>query len=71
VDALGGELSRLTMPTLVVAGALDAKYVAIGEALAAAIAGARLAVVPESGHAVHLEQPDALAALVLEWIRTT
>jgi pimeloyl-ACP methyl ester carboxylesterase len=27
--------------------------------------------VPESGHAVHLEQPDALAALVLEWIRTT
>jgi 2-succinyl-6-hydroxy-2,4-cyclohexadiene-1-carboxylate synthase len=71
VDALGGELARLTMPTLVVAGALDAKYVAIGEALAAAIAGARLAVVPESGHAVHLEQPDALAALVLEWIRTT
>jgi 2-succinyl-6-hydroxy-2,4-cyclohexadiene-1-carboxylate synthase len=70
VPMLDSELSRLSAPTLVVAGALDAKYVAIGEALAAAIAGAQFAVVPESGHAVHLEQPDALSALVLEWIRT-
>ena len=62
-------LAALALPTLVVAGALDAKYVALGGELAAAIPGARLAVVPDAGHAVHLEQPAALAALVTEFLR--
>jgi 2-succinyl-6-hydroxy-2,4-cyclohexadiene-1-carboxylate synthase len=63
-DRLGG----LTMPVLVVAGALDAKFVASGERLAAGIPRAELAVVPGAGHAVHLERPDAFADVLLGWL---
>jgi 2-succinyl-6-hydroxy-2,4-cyclohexadiene-1-carboxylate synthase len=58
------QLSALAMPTLVVAGALDAKYVALAHQMAAAIPQAQLAIVPDAGHAVHLERPAELAVLV-------
>ncbi|GJG87456.1 putative 2-succinyl-6-hydroxy-2,4-cyclohexadiene-1-carboxylate synthase [Gemmatimonadetes bacterium T265] len=67
LDALGG----LRMPALLVAGALDAKYVVLGRAMAGALPGARLAVVPGAGHAVHLEQPDAFAGLVRAFLDET
>ncbi|HEX6631876.1 MAG TPA: 2-succinyl-6-hydroxy-2,4-cyclohexadiene-1-carboxylate synthase [Gemmatimonadaceae bacterium] len=57
-------LGSLSMPTLLVAGALDARYVAHAHAMAERIPGARVAVVPDAGHAVHLERPAAFAALV-------
>lgn len=57
-------LGALHTPTLLLAGALDAKYVAIGERMAKAIPGARLQVVPGAGHAIHLERPAAFAELV-------
>src|SRR5688572_10713710 len=60
IDRLGA----LAMPTMLIAGALDAKYVALGRTLAAAIPGARLEIVPDAGHAVHLERPTAFAELV-------
>jgi Predicted hydrolases or acyltransferases (alpha/beta hydrolase superfamily) len=62
-------LGTLEMPTLLVAGALDAKYVALGEQMVRPIPGARLAVVEGAGHAVHLERPAQLAELVLEFLR--
>ena len=62
-------LDTLGMPTLLVAGALDTKYVALGEQMARAIPGARLVVVEGAGHAVHLERPEELARLVLEFLR--
>ena len=62
-------LGALDVPTLLVVGALDTKYVALGEQMAGTIPGARLAVVDGAGHAVHLERPAALAALVLEFLR--
>ena len=61
-------LVRLAVPTLLVAGALDAKYVAAGRVIASVIPGAELAIVPEAGHAVHLERPDAFAALVRDFL---
>ncbi len=64
-----GEVSRLTMPVLVLAGGDDAKFRAIGERLAPAIgANARFAVVPGAGHAAHLEQPATFLRLVREWL---
>ena len=52
------ELSRLDMPVLVVTGELDAKFTALGEALATAIGpNASHAVVPGAGHAPHLQLP--------------
>lgn len=61
---LWGRLAALTCPTLLIAGALDQKYHDLACAMAAALPAARLAVVPEAGHAVHLEQPAAFAEIV-------
>jgi 2-succinyl-6-hydroxy-2,4-cyclohexadiene-1-carboxylate synthase len=57
-------LSAITVPTLLVAGAEDARYVALAQRLATAITGARVEIVPGAGHAVHLERPAEFARLL-------
>jgi len=66
-EPLWGRLHELTMPVLVVAGERDAKYVALGERLAAGIDGATFEIVPGAGHAVPFERPDAFVAVVRRW----
>ena len=65
---LWDRLREVRIPTLVIAGALDHKYVAIAQAMAASLAAGRLAIVPDAGHAAHLEQPEAFDRLVLEFL---
>ena len=48
---------------LAVAGAEDAKYVALAEEMAAVLA-VEAEIVPGAGHAVHLERPAALVAVL-------
>lgn len=67
-EPLWDRLRTLTVPTLVVAGALDAKFVDLGRRLTDAIPDAELAVVDGAGHTVHLEQPDAFLDVVLPWL---
>ncbi len=62
--SLWSRLPRLTMPVLLITGELDAKFVAINQEMAGHIPEARLAVVPEAGHAVHWERPLRYAELV-------
>jgi 2-succinyl-6-hydroxy-2,4-cyclohexadiene-1-carboxylate synthase len=62
--ALWDELPRLRMPALVLAGALDAKFSAIAQEMADALPHAELAIVPNAGHAIHLEQPEIFAERV-------
>ena len=50
--------TRITARALVLAGELDPPYIEHGRRLAAAIPNATLKVIPHSGHAIHLEQPD-------------
>ena len=57
-------LAAVTVPTLLVAGAEDERYVRHAERLRRCLPHARVAVVPEAGHAVHLERPRAFAALL-------
>jgi 2-succinyl-6-hydroxy-2,4-cyclohexadiene-1-carboxylate synthase len=57
-------LGELSMPVVLVVGERDAKFAAIAERMAAAIPDASLVVVPGAGHAVHLEQPEAVAELL-------
>jgi pimeloyl-ACP methyl ester carboxylesterase len=62
---LAGVLGLISAPTLVVWGADDRVVPReCGERYAREIAGARLEVVDGAGHAVDLEQPSRLAALV-------
>jgi 2-succinyl-6-hydroxy-2,4-cyclohexadiene-1-carboxylate synthase len=65
---LWDRLRTLTIPTLVIAGELDAKFVAIAERLAATIPGADLAIVGGAGHTVHLEQPQRFLEVLRTWL---
>jgi 2-succinyl-6-hydroxy-2,4-cyclohexadiene-1-carboxylate synthase len=57
-------LAAARLPMVFVAGALDPKYVTVGEALAARAPALRLVVVPGAGHNVVFEAPEAVAAVV-------
>jgi 2-succinyl-6-hydroxy-2,4-cyclohexadiene-1-carboxylate synthase len=71
-EKLWDSLGQLSMPVLVVAGAHDEKFTALGQRLAAAIGpNAQLALVPGAGHAAHLERPDAFLATVQPWLSAT
>jgi 2-succinyl-6-hydroxy-2,4-cyclohexadiene-1-carboxylate synthase len=68
-EPLWDRLAGLRPPTLLVAGALDAKFAAIAGRMAAAVGpAARVALVPGAGHAAHLERPSEVAALVEEFL---
>jgi 2-succinyl-6-hydroxy-2,4-cyclohexadiene-1-carboxylate synthase len=71
-EPLWDRLAAVAPPTLLVAGALDAKFAAIAREMAAAIGpAARVVLVPGAGHAVHLERPAELAGLVGEFLTAT
>ncbi len=57
---LGDRLSDLAVPTLIVAGADDSKYVAIAGSMHAAIKDSQLAIIKGAGHAVVGEAPAEL-----------
>jgi 2-succinyl-6-hydroxy-2,4-cyclohexadiene-1-carboxylate synthase len=67
-DPLWEWLGQLVMPVLVVAGARDAKYVALAERMAQLIPGATYEAIEGAGHAVHLEQPDEFVRALESWI---
>lgn len=58
-------LPTIAVPTLVVHGAQDQRApLPIGQALAAAIPGASLVVLPDAGHVLNQEAPTALEAVL-------
>lgn len=57
---LGPELNELPLDVLAIAGAEDAKYCRLVEALAEDCPAVRHVIVPGAGHCVHLEQPEKL-----------
>ena len=57
-------LATLTMPATVLAGAGDAKFVALAERLAGALGDAELVVVPGAGHGLPREAPAAVVAAI-------
>ncbi len=64
-----GRLGELRMPTLLIAGALDQKYVALARKMSDALPCVRTQIVQDAGHATHLEQPEAFHRAVGEFLR--
>lgn len=63
-------LSAIRCPTLVMVGRQDRwSTLAQHEALAAAIPGARLTIIEDSGHFTPVERPEAVSAALADWIR--
>lgn len=66
---LWDKLPTLKVPTLLITGELDTKYVEIGRQMSERLLQAKLEVVPGCGHAVHLENPELFASLVLNFLK--
>jgi 3-oxoadipate enol-lactonase len=61
-------LGGLRVPTLVVVGAEDEPFLEASHRMAAAIPGARLAVLPEGGHSPQFEVPELWWAAITEFL---
>lgn len=57
-EPLHERLRELAMPVLAMAGELDNRYTEIARELAAAVPRGRCSVVPNAGHAAHIENPE-------------
>lgn len=71
MEPLAGRLDAVAAPTLVIAGALDPIGRRRAELVAGRIPRARIAVVPDAGHRIHLERPAVYAKLVTDFLRET
>jgi 2-succinyl-6-hydroxy-2,4-cyclohexadiene-1-carboxylate synthase len=61
-------LPRVNVPVLLVAGALDERFVAAAYDLAGRLPQSEVHVIPDAGHAAHVEQPEAFLRLVHEFL---
>jgi 2-succinyl-6-hydroxy-2,4-cyclohexadiene-1-carboxylate synthase len=61
---LGDKLRTLDVPTHVLAGATDAKFVREAQLLEDVLPNAATSFIARAGHAAHLERPDDVAALL-------
>ena len=69
-EPLWDRLHTISVPVLCVAGAEDAKFVALARRLNQAIGPqAGVSLVADAGHACHLEQPGAFAALLRNFLQ--
>lgn len=65
MEPVVARLAEISMPTLLIAGELDAKYVELARMMERVMPNARAVIVPAAGHTVHLEQPETFSAAVL------
>lgn len=61
-------LPRINVPTLLLAGELDSKFVEIGRQMQPCLPDAQLQIVPDAGHTTHFEQPQSFRRAVLNFL---
>lgn len=66
--SLWSRLAAMTAPALLIAGQRDTKFVALNEGLAVSIPNATLRLIPDAGHVVQMEQPEAFLAVVTDFL---
>jgi 2-succinyl-6-hydroxy-2,4-cyclohexadiene-1-carboxylate synthase len=69
MEPLWSELGAIHVPTTFVAGDQDGAFMAVALRMAEHVSGSRLSTVPDSGHAVHFEQPEAMAGILADHLR--
>ncbi|UBF26395.1 2-succinyl-6-hydroxy-2,4-cyclohexadiene-1-carboxylate synthase [Kovacikia minuta CCNUW1] len=62
-------LEQHTEPLLLLVGADDRKFCTINQEMASRCPTAQLEIVPESGHAIHLECPDKFVSFASQFLR--
>jgi 2-succinyl-6-hydroxy-2,4-cyclohexadiene-1-carboxylate synthase len=62
------DLAGVEVPTLLVVGDEDPRFRAIAMRLAAGLSGSTISVVPEAGHAAHLENLERTSAVILGFL---
>jgi 2-succinyl-6-hydroxy-2,4-cyclohexadiene-1-carboxylate synthase len=68
LDPVWHELRTLDLPLLAIAGARDEGYSSAAKRIAATAPNARAAIVEDAGHAAHLQQPEAVARLIADFL---
>ncbi|MBP2645672.1 MAG: 2-succinyl-6-hydroxy-2,4-cyclohexadiene-carboxylate synthase [Firmicutes bacterium] len=66
--SLWDSLRYLTIPTLVLAGALDGKFCSIGAAMQDVLPCGHFMIIPQSGHTIHMEQPELFREAILDFL---
>ncbi len=61
-------MDRLSLPVLLLAGALDRRYVDFVAEMTPRLAHGQPLIIPDAGHAVHLEQPEAFSRAVTDFL---
>jgi pimeloyl-ACP methyl ester carboxylesterase len=62
-------LPDIKVPSLIVVGADDTPFLAASDYMAAKIPGAQKVVIPQAGHAVNIDQPQAFVDAVLPFLK--
>jgi len=68
MEPLFERLPQIRQPTLVMAGALDERGLGRAREIAGRLPHARLEIVPDAGHAPHLEAPVSFRRVVVEFL---
>jgi 2-succinyl-6-hydroxy-2,4-cyclohexadiene-1-carboxylate synthase len=68
MDSLWEELPRIQVPTLLLAGEEDRKFLDIAQEMVHRIPLARTATIPGAGHCAHLEAPAAFGRMLTEFL---
>jgi 2-succinyl-6-hydroxy-2,4-cyclohexadiene-1-carboxylate synthase len=64
LPSLWDRLSEIRVPVALVVGERDARFEEIATETARGLPAAEVVVIPDTGHAVHLEAPERMAALI-------
>jgi 2-succinyl-6-hydroxy-2,4-cyclohexadiene-1-carboxylate synthase len=67
--SLWPNLPEITVPSLLIAGELDQKFMAINEQMVGVLGNGRFHPIPNAGHTTHLEQPALFQAAVKHFLR--
>ncbi len=64
------ELSKLTLPVLLLTGSEDVKFEKIAQEMAESLPNAQHETIKDAGHAIHVEKPQQFATMIKSYLKT-